>query len=90
MQLARDKVKEVYLKRVYRRRTDSLLSSLWWQNISNFPFFSCTVQIQGQHDELHTAYTETKEQLQKLQEYSIKLDNEMEKLEALETDENQG
>ena len=48
------------------------------------------MQIQGQHDELHTAYTETKEQLQKLQEYSNKLDNEMEKLEALETDENQG
>ena len=51
---------------------------------------SCTAQIQEQHDELHTAYTETKEQLQKLQEYSNKLDSEMEKLEALETDENQG
>ena len=48
------------------------------------------MQIQGQHDELHTAYTQTKEQLQKLQEYSNKLDSEMEKLEALETDENQG
>ena len=48
------------------------------------------MQIQGQHDELHTTYTQTKEQLQKLQEYSNKLDSEMEKLEALETDENQG
>ena len=48
------------------------------------------MQIQGQHDQLHTAYTQTKEQLQKLQDYSNKLDSEMEKLEALETDENQG
>ncbi len=46
--------------------------------------------MQAQHDELHASYTEVKEQLQKVQEYSEKLGTEMEKLEAMETEENQG
>ncbi len=49
-----------------------------------------TLKVRAKHDELQTSYSETKAQLEKVQEYSAKLDTEMAKLEEVETEENQG
>lgn len=47
-------------------------------------------QVQEKHAELHKAYMETQEKLKEAQAHSGKIDEEMEKLNQMETDENQG
>ena len=46
--------------------------------------------MRAKHAELQASYSETKAQLEKVQEYSGKLGTEMAKLEEVETEENQG
>ncbi|KAI8515926.1 Coiled-coil domain-containing protein 93 [Branchiostoma belcheri] len=44
-------------------------------------------EVRSKHEELHTAYTSTQDKLQEVQEFSARLDEEMEKLSEQEKDE---
>ncbi|XP_078656101.1 coiled-coil domain-containing protein 93-like isoform X6 [Branchiostoma floridae x Branchiostoma belcheri] len=44
-------------------------------------------EVRAKHEELHTAYTSTQDKLQEVQEFSARLDEEMEKLSEQEKDE---
>ncbi|XP_078571484.1 coiled-coil domain-containing protein 93-like isoform X2 [Branchiostoma floridae x Branchiostoma japonicum] len=44
-------------------------------------------EVRAKHEELHSAYTSTQEKLQEVEEFSAKLDEEMEKLSEQEKDE---
>ncbi|XP_052794983.1 coiled-coil domain-containing protein 93-like isoform X1 [Mya arenaria] len=47
-------------------------------------------EVQSKHDELHRVYKETQEKLREAQARSGRIDEEMEKLAEMETEENQG
>ena len=46
------------------------------------------LQITSQHQELQDSHNETHSKLQEVEEFSAKIEEEMQKLESIETDEN--
>ncbi len=46
------------------------------------------VQAQGRHDVIYEEYRHAQQQLAKVEAYSAKIAEEMDKLDAMETDEN--